>query len=157
MARPEEHTPEIIAEICDGLSDGITLSEICRRDHMPQRRTVYDWTAKHPDIAARIARAREDGFDVIAEQCIEIAEDGTNDYTTRKNQAGQDVEVFDSEHVQRSKLRIETRLKLLAKWSPKKYGDRQQVAPTDPDGNAIAMPQMVFVARRPKPVEEKPE
>ena len=29
-----------------------------------------------------------------------------------------------AEHIQRSKLRIETRLKLLAKWNPKKYGDK---------------------------------
>jgi hypothetical protein len=35
---------------------------------------------------------------------------------------------LNAEHVQRSKLRIETRLKLLAKWSPKKYGERVQVA-----------------------------
>jgi hypothetical protein len=35
---------------------------------------------------------------------------------------------LNSEHIQRSKLRIETRLKLLAKWNPKKYGERVQVA-----------------------------
>ena len=31
---------------------------------------------------------------------------------------------LNGEHVQRSKLRIETRLKLLAKWDPRRYGDR---------------------------------
>jgi hypothetical protein len=35
---------------------------------------------------------------------------------------------LNAEHVQRSKLRIETRLKLLAKWNPKKYGERVAVA-----------------------------
>jgi hypothetical protein len=32
--------------------------------------------------------------------------------------------VPDSEWISRSKLRVETRLKLLAKWDPKRYGDR---------------------------------
>ena len=40
--------------------------------------------------------------------------------------------MFDSEHVQRSKLRVETRLKLLAKWDPRRYGDRLQLA-NDPE------------------------
>lgn len=31
---------------------------------------------------------------------------------------------MNTEHVQRSKLRIETRLKLLAKWNPKKWGEK---------------------------------
>lgn len=35
--------------------------------------------------------------------------------------------VLNTEHVQRSKLRIETRLKLLSKWFPKKYGDKLDV------------------------------
>jgi hypothetical protein len=37
-------------------------------------------------------------------------------------------EQLDREHVQRSKLRIETRLKLLAKWNPKKWGDKLELA-----------------------------
>ena len=63
------------------------------------------------------------GMDAIAEECLEIADDGTNDWVTRKL-GNAEVEVLNAEHVQRSKLRIETRLKLLAKWNPKKWGDR---------------------------------
>jgi len=32
------------------------------------------------------------------------------------------LDTIDGEHVSRSKLRIETRLKLLACWDPKRYG-----------------------------------
>ena len=40
-------------------------------------------------------------------------------------------------HVGWRRLQIETRLKLLAKWNPKKYGAKQQTELTGPDGGAI--------------------
>lgn len=122
--RPSKFTEAIAAEICDRLSKGETLTSICRDEHMPEPRTVSDWKAAKPDFSTAFARAREAGFDAIAEECIEIAEDGSNDYTERRRQDGSTEEVFNAEHVQRSKLRIETRLKLLAKWDPKRYGEK---------------------------------
>jgi hypothetical protein len=126
MGRPSTYTPEIAEEICERLAKGEPLAVICRDEHMPAARTVHDWKASPNlrDFAALIARAREDGFDVIAAECLDIAEDGTNDYKPKERPDGSTYEAFDSEHVQRSKLRIETRLKLLAKWDPKRYGDK---------------------------------
>jgi hypothetical protein len=77
------------------------------------------------DVSAVIARAREEGFDAIAAMTLEIADDGRNDYMDQLAEAGDELAgKFNGEHVQRSKLRIETRLKLLAKWDPKRYGER---------------------------------
>lgn len=104
--RPSDYTPELVSEICDRLSKGEPLAAICRDDHMPSRGTVYAWAKDRPDVSERIARARDDGFDAIAGECLEIA-----DKTT-------------VEDVQRDRLRVETRLKLLAKWDPKRYGDK---------------------------------
>jgi hypothetical protein len=72
-------------------------------------------------LAAQFARAKSLGFDAIADDCVEIADDATNDYMETKHGP-----VFDGEHVQRSRLRIDTRLKLLAQWDPKRYGPRTQ-------------------------------
>jgi hypothetical protein len=84
---------------------------------------MYSWMAADPDLSAHIARARDLGYEAIAEETLSIADDASNDYMDR--QVGdRTVRVLDGEHVQRSKLRIETRLKLLAKWNPKKYGDK---------------------------------
>ena len=103
--RPSDYTPELVSEICDRLSKGEPLAAICRDDHMPSDRTVRNWMAD-AEISSAIARAREVGFDAIAGECLEIA-----DKTT-------------VEDVQRDRLRVETRLKLLAKWDPKRYGDK---------------------------------
>lgn len=128
MGRPSKLQPELIDEICERISVGETLSEICRGEHMPTRRTVNRWEENDPDVLSRIARAREEGEDYIAEQCLAIADDTRNDYMEKLNSDGDPVGYqLNSEHVQRSKLRIETRLKLLAKWNPRKYGERQHV------------------------------
>ncbi len=123
-----EHPPmyknrnELVAEICERIGRGEPLAQICRDEHMPSVRVVSDWTREDEGISASIARARLDGFDAIAADCLEIADDKTQDY--KPSDKGP---AFDAEHVQRSKLRVETRLKLLAKWDPKRYGERQHV------------------------------
>lgn len=89
---------------------------------------------QRPEVKEAIARAREHGEDVLAAGCLEIADDGTNDWMERAENKGWE---FNGENVQRSKLRIETRLKLLAKWNPKKYGDRIENRLADPEGNAL--------------------
>lgn len=128
MGRKDTYTQKIADEICERIAQGEPLRQICRDEHMPAWRTVYDWTINHEDFAASIARARELGFDAIAEETLDIADNGTNDWMEKLDQGGEAVGYqLNGEHVQRSKLRIETRLKLLAKWSPKKYGDKQQV------------------------------
>lgn len=117
--RPSTYDPEKAKRIIEQLSDGVPLRVICRQDDMPAWRTVYDWIAKDAELSAHITRARDLGYDAIAEECLDIADEVSGDYTeTDKGM------VYNAEHVQRSKLKIETRLKLLAKWNPKKYGDR---------------------------------
>lgn len=123
--RPSKYTPEIAQAIVEQLSDGVPLREICRQDGMPAWRTMYDWLEKDDELSARVARARALGYDAIAEQCIDIADDSTQDYVeTEKGQS------YNSEHVQRSKLRVETRLKLLACWASSKYGNKQHIEAT---------------------------
>lgn len=123
--RPSKYTPELADEIVRDIAEGVTLSDICRRDHMPDRSTVYDWMRGNDAFSQRFARAREVGFDRIAEEALEIVDDDSRDWEPITNEAGQVVGIkVDGEHVQRSKLRAEMRLKLLAKWDPKRYGDR---------------------------------
>lgn len=63
----------------------------------------------------------------MAEECLEIADDAKNDWELRQNKDGSKYEAQNPEVVNRSRLRIETRLKLLAKWNPKKYGEKMDL------------------------------
>mgnify|MGYP003329343505 CR=1 FL=1 len=126
--RKSSYDPAIAMKMCELLAEGTPLREICRMEGMPPWRNIYFWMARDPDLAAHIARAREVGYDSIAEECLDIADNARNDWMEREryNPVTKKMEterVIDQEHIQRSKLRIETRLKLLAKWS-NKYSDR---------------------------------
>lgn len=109
MARkyPLETRPSLVEAICERLATGEPLAVICRSDGFPDPSTVWDWGKEDERVAQAIARARELGFDAIAMRARETAR-GAGD------SAGD---------VQRDKLIIETDLKLLAKWDPKRYGD----------------------------------
>ena len=113
MGRPSSYTTEIFEEICERLCTGEPLEAICRDEGMPASRTVHGWlkgeVAGVPStVSAAIARARDIGYDAIAERTRLVARGGEGS----------------SGDVQRDKLIIDTDLKLLSKWS-KKYGDRQ--------------------------------
>lgn len=118
------YTKEIADSICEQLSVGVPLREICRQEGYPAWRTVYDWLAKDDEFATRFAHARDVGHEALAQECLDIADNAENDWMLRENKDGFESWQLNGEHVQRSKLRIETRLKLLAKWNPKKYGDK---------------------------------
>lgn len=96
-------TPELVDTICARLSVGDPLRQICR-DAGIDYSIVYDWRKQDDELDQRITRARDQGFDAIADNCLEIADDKEEDAQSRR-------------------VRVDTRLKLLAKWSPKKYGD----------------------------------
>jgi len=124
MGRHSSYTTELADEIVDRLSEGEPLRRICRDEHMPSWRTFYDWVEARPDFAARITRARELGEDSIAQECFDIADNAANDWMIRNGMDDEPSWSVNGEHIQRSKLRIETRLKLLAKWNPKKWGEK---------------------------------
>jgi hypothetical protein len=138
LGRPSKYTPALCDEICERLRKGEPLAVICRDEGMPHPSTFRQWAETRPDLTLAIARAREDGFDAIAAECLDIANDGLRDYGLGVNGG-----IFvDHDHIQRSKLRVETRLKLLAKWDPKRYGDKLQHA--DADGNALPPMNLVI-------------
>lgn len=89
---------------------------------MPASRTVSDWKAAHPAFAADFACARDEGYDAIAVDCLDIADDSDRDTIV-----GEHGPKADSEWIARSRLRVDTRLKLLAKWDPKRYGDSNKI------------------------------
>lgn len=123
--QPSKFTEKLADEICSRLSGGETLRSICRDERMPAWRTVYDWMDAMPEFSARIARAREKGFDAIAEEALEIANTPVEGTRTEEGPDGKKISRQDM--LGHRKLQVETRLKLLAKWSPQKYGDKQTI------------------------------
>lgn len=118
MGRQTTYTPEAHAEICERLSKGEPLAVICRDEHMPAVRTVSGWKDQFPTFAADFAHARDDGFDALAAESLEIVD------TDPERMATEHGDKVDAGYVAWQKNRVEQRLKLLAKWDPRRYGDK---------------------------------
>lgn len=122
IGRPSKYTPELADEICQRLSNGEPLRQICREEYMPAWQKIYEWMAKDEKLSGAIARAREVGQDAIAE---DIFGEMMQEPERILSEGGGRI---DAGYVQLIKARADIKLKLLAKWNPKRYGDRVQLA-----------------------------
>lgn len=127
MSRPSSFTQEAADTICSMLAEGMSLREVCRQEGQPDMKTVMRWLASDSNDSFRhqYARAKEAGIVAIAEEILDIADDGTNDWMERKNADGENIGwQFNGEAARRSQIRIDARRWLLSKLAPKKYGDK---------------------------------
>lgn len=123
------YTKALASEICERMSRGETLTQICRDEHIPPKPTVLLWVKDDREgFADQYARAREALIEHWAEETLDISDNGANDWQDREYGAGRIERVVDSECVQRSKLRVDTRKWLLSKLKPHQYGDKVDVA-----------------------------
>jgi hypothetical protein len=129
------NTPELQEELLTWIASGQTLRAFCRQSGKPAWRTVYDWIEADPELAARIARARDLGADAIAEEALSIADTPLAGQIVTEDADGKKVVTEDM--LGHRKLQVETRLKLLAKWNPKKYGDKLETQHTGANGGPI--------------------
>tara|TARA_R110000851_G_scaffold165169_2_gene309947 strand:+ start:155923 stop:156429 length:507 start_codon:yes stop_codon:yes gene_type:complete len=138
MPRQSNYTPEIAREICERLAAGESLRSICREDRMPDDSTVRSWVLSnsHENFTERYLLARDSGMDTIADELLEISDDGRNDWMV-SNDPDNPGYKLNGESVQRSKLRVDTRKWYLSKIAPKRYGDSARLALTGPDGERL--------------------
>lgn len=122
--RPSKFTQKLADAICERLAEGESLRSICKDEGMPNERTVRRWV--YDDVGGfspQYARARDIGLDAMADEILEISDDGTNDWMEKKDRDGESYYVANGEAMGRSRLRVDTRKWLLSKIAPKRYGD----------------------------------
>ena len=112
-----EFSQELFDEICEQIADGESLRKICEAEDMPNKATVFRWLANDETLSDQYARAREVQADALFDDCLSIAD--------QYDQAKENLEGTD--HIQRAKLRIDTRKWMAGKLRPKKYGDKLDV------------------------------
>lgn len=130
--RPTVMTREIEAEVCARVADGETIRQIARSEHMPNAVTIYRALAKPGEFCNHYAQAKEAQLIKWEEELVEIADDGSNDWLEREQDDGRISVAPNGEHLQRSRLRVDTRKWIMSKRAPKKYGDRV-IQSGDPD------------------------
>jgi len=93
-------------EICEQISAGKGLVEICQPDDMPAVSAVYKWLAQDAALVEQYARARETQADYYFDEIREISDRA------------------DADNVQVARLQVDTRKWMAGKLRPKKYGDK---------------------------------
>ena len=152
--RPTKYTAKLAEEILRRMAVGEGVKTICRDDHMPSEGTVRGWnTSDREGFSAPYTRAREGGCDAIADEILEIADDSTNDFMERKRADGSIEVILNSEHVQRSRLRIDSRKWLVSKLAPKQFGDKLEVTGKD-GGPVIPVINVTIGGAQPQPAPE---
>lgn len=120
--RPSIYTLELAKKICDAVATNpLSIGRICKRNPgFPHVDTVFTWKREKPEFSEMYAKAKRDQIEVLVDEILDISDDASEDYYT--NSKGE--EIFDSEHVQRSRLKIDTRKWYAAKLAPRVYGDK---------------------------------
>jgi len=131
MAYSEEDKKRIIDDICESISNGLSLRKSLLRDGMPKRNTFFEWIDADVNKSNQYARACEERAELIFEDILHIADDTTKD-TKTVDIGGVEIEQINHDAIQRSRLKVDARKWMLSKMMPKKYGERMQHA-NDPD------------------------
>lgn len=109
MTKASLEDPSVVDLLCERISSGMGISEVCAMEDMPAKATVYAHMASDDAFRTRIARAREAQQDAEADLCVDLADSAT----------AEDWQVI--------KLRIWARQWRASKLSPKKYGDKLEL------------------------------
>lgn len=136
--RPTSYTQEVADAICAELALGYSIRTVCKPDEMPAVKTIFNWFRTQPEFLQQYTRAKQEAADAMAEDILDIADDATNDYMLRMGKDGEESYQLNGEHLQRSKLRVDTRKFLMAKMKPKKYGDKIDVTTDGEKVNSFA-------------------
>jgi len=124
----------ITALVCAQIAEGKSLRSILDDDDkLPSRRTFFEWLEGAPALATQYTRAREAGYQNLADEIVDIADEN---YTTAEDGTR---ERLSNEAIARNRLRVETRKWMLAKMLPKIYGEKLQTEHTGKGGGPIQL------------------
>ena len=117
------YSDAIGAEICERISVGELLIDICDDEHMPTMRRCNQWLKENAEFQALYRDSINDRLNIFEEQVLRIADDMKQDFkTVVKN--GKERRVLDPDVIARAKLRIEVRFRHLRAMRPDRWGEQ---------------------------------
>lgn len=122
--KPIPYTVELATALCMQLSLGRSLRSVCNDEGMPSIDTCFRWMQDETkDFRVMYNTAKQEAADMMAEDLLDIVDDGRNDWMEDEYMKGKSPGwKVNGEAVQRSKLRMDARIWLMSKMKPRKYG-----------------------------------
>jgi hypothetical protein len=118
-------------------SSTMTLNHIAEHVGVPAPIFLM-WASRYDEIGEAYTRARDAQQHLRADEIIEIADDGKNDWMEIETKAGRVLQVYNHEHAKRSELRIKARQWLMSRFAPRVFGERLQIEAGQETLQAIA-------------------
>lgn len=124
--RPSTYSEKVASRLVELISNGMTQTQ-AERVMGIDGGTIARWRVANKDFHAQLLHARENRLDKLEDELTDIADNGVNDWIEWESKNGTKVLKLNDEAVQRSRLRVETRLKILAALRPERYGKKLDV------------------------------
>jgi hypothetical protein len=106
------------------MSGGDSLRYICEDHLLPSEGTVLRFVFSDTEFREQYDAAMRIRSEKLAAQCVDIADDASTDTDAKQ------------------RLRVDTRKWFAARMAPKRWGDKQQVEVSGPDGAPISFTQL---------------
>jgi hypothetical protein len=124
VGRPSTYSRSIAEEICNTIatsSKGVKC--LCKENaHWPCHDTIYRWLIEYSEFSDLYAQAKKYQVEVLVDEIIELADDVSHDEMI--NDHGKIVP--NKEHINRSRLRIDSRKWIASKLVPRIYANKDQ-------------------------------
>lgn len=126
--RPSLYTDDLGAQICELIAtSSMSMKSIAEKVNVPIM-TILCWLCPtHNNYKEEFAKmytlSKDMQMDYLAEEIIDIADDGSNDYM-KIVKGDMEYNVEDKEWTNRSRLRVDARKWIASKLKPKRYGDK---------------------------------
>lgn len=124
VGRPTIYSEELCKKICEVVSSSsYGIRKICDKNpDFPKPETIRVWRLYNETFSAQYAKAKQIQADILAEDCLDISDDDSNDI-----KFGDNGPSFNSEFAARSRIRIDTRKWIASKMLPKIYGSSKEL------------------------------
>lgn len=119
-------TQELGTYICRRIASGEMLKAICAEHTMPSFELMQDWfeMPEYDWFHKAYMRATVRRDKAFEDEIVMISDDSSNDYIEKVNtKTGETFRQIDPEALTRSKMRIDTRLRIMKANNPARWGD----------------------------------
>ena len=109
IGKPHTYRRELADAVLADFEKGMSVTKACEKHGVP-RGTFIGWAFDNKDgLFDRYSRAQHLNAVGILDDCFDIADDGTNDYTEQKRKDGSTFWAVNREVISRSDLRVRFR------------------------------------------------
>jgi Helix-turn-helix domain of resolvase len=135
--RPTKYSKELADQICDRVANSEKGLRAIAKEFNIATSTIMKWLNEESYFSEQYTHAKELQADYMVESMLDIADDTSKDSIFTEN-----GERVNSEWINRSKLRVDTRKWIASKLLPKKYGDKTDITT---NGKEINIPIIEWV------------